>query len=240
MHRSLSCVAIAGLALVFAVPAVHAQTVDEILAKNLQAKGGVETIKATNSVRMTGTANVQGMDVPITSSVKRPHLMHNQMDMGGQKMVQAFDGTSMWVAMGANPPQQLPDGPQLQALKENSTFDPVFLDYKTKGHKIELVGKETDGCKAVNHLLVTTKGGMQFHYYLDAETGLETRFTTTAEMQGQKAEIETRLSDYRVVEGRTLPFTVTQLMNGNQIVQMKYEKIEFNVPLDDAMFKMPK
>jgi len=240
MHRSLSCVAIAGLALVFAVPAVHAQTVDEILAKNLQAKGGVETIKATNSVRMTGKANVQGMDVPITSSVKRPHLMHNQMDMGGQKMVQAFDGTSMWVAMGENPPQQLPDGPQLQALKENSTFDPLFLDYKNKGHKIELVGKETEGGKTVNHLLVTTKGGMQFHYYLDAETGLETRFTTTAEMQGQKAEIETRLSDYRVVEGRTLPFTVTQLMNGNQIVQMKYEKIEFNVPLDDAMFKMPK
>ena len=28
--------------------------------------------------------------------------------------------------------------------------------------------------------------------------------------------------------------------NGNQVVQMKYEKIEFNVPLDDAIFKMPK
>jgi outer membrane lipoprotein-sorting protein len=240
MRRSLSCVAVVGLAFAFAVPAVHAQTVDEILAKNLQAKGGVEAIKATNSVRMTGKANVQGMDVPITSSVKRPHMMHNQMDMGGQKMVQAFDGTSMWMSMGDNPPQQLPDGPQLEALKQNSTFDPLFLDYKAKGHTIELVGKETDGGKPVNHLLVTTKGGMKFHYYLDAETGLETKFTTTAEMQGQKAEIETRMADYRTIEGRTLPFTVTQFMNGNQIVQMKYEKIEFNVPLEDAIFRMPK
>src|SRR5215203_3675144 len=240
MRRSLSCVAVAGLVLAFTAPVVHAQTVDEILARNLQAKGGVESIKATNSVRMTGKANVQGMDVPITSSVKRPHMMHNQMDMGGQKMVQAFDGTSMWMAMGDNPPQQLPDGPQLEALKQNSTFDPLFLDYKAKGHTIELVGKENDGGKAVNHLLVTTKGGMKFDYYLDTETGLETRFTTTAEMQGQKGELETRFGDYRTVEGRTLPFTLTQLMNGNQIVQMKYEKIEFNVPLDDAMFKMPK
>ena len=240
MRRSLSCVAVAGLVLAFTAPVVHAQTVDEILARNLQAKGGVESIKATNSVRMTGKANVQGMDVPITSSVKRPHMMHNQMDMGGQKMVQAFDGTSMWMAMGDNPPQQLPDGPQLEALKQNSTFDPLFLDYKAKGHTIELVGKENDGGKAVNHLLVKTKGGMKFHYYLDAETGLETKFTTTAEMQGQKAEIETRMSDYRTIEGRTLPFTVTQFMNGNQVVQMKYEKIEFNVPLEDALFKMPK
>lgn len=239
MHRSLSC-AVAALVVAFAVPAVHAQTVDEILAKNLQAKGGVESIKATTSVRMTGKANVQGMDVPITSSVKRPYMMHNQMDMGGQKMVQAFDGSTMWVAVGDTPPQALPTGPQIEALKQNSTFDPLFLDYKAKGHTIELVGKETDGGKAVNHLRVTTKEGMKFDYYLDAETGLETRFTTTAEAQGQKAELETRFGDYRTIEGRTLPFTLTQFMNGNQIVQMKYEKIEFNVPLDDAMFKMPK
>ncbi|MEO6213069.1 MAG: hypothetical protein ABIP65_05515 [Vicinamibacterales bacterium] len=239
MRRSLSCVAGVGLALVFAVPA-HAQTVDEILAKNLQAKGGVESIKKTTSVRMTGKANIQGMDVPITSSVKRPHYMHNEMDMGGQKMVQAFDGTSMWMAMPGNPAQQLPDGPQLEAMKQNSTFDPIFLDYKSKGHTIELVGKETEAGKPVHHLLVTTKQGMKFHYYLDAETGLETKFTTTAEMQGQKAEIETRMSDYRTVEGRTLPFTITQFMNGNQMVEMKFEKIEFNVPLDDALFKMAK
>lgn len=239
MRRSLSCATILAVAFAFAVPSVHAQTVDEILAKNIQAKGGVEKLKDTNSVRMTGKANVQGMDVPITSSVKRPFYMHNEMDMGGQKMVQGFDGTNMWVAMAGMPPQQVPGGPQIEAMKQNSTFDPIFLDYKTKGHKIELVGKETDAGKSVNHLLVTTKDGMVFHYYLDAETGLETRFTTTAEMQpGQKAEIETRMSDYRAIEGRTLPFTITQMVNGNQVVQMKYEKIEFNVPMDDALFKM--
>jgi len=240
MRRSLSRVAVLGLVSVFAVAAAQAQTVDEIIAKNLQAKGGVEAIKSTTSVKMTGKANVQGMDVPVTSSVKRPHFMYNEMDMGGQKMVQAFDGTSMWMSMAGAPPQQLPDSPQLEALKQNSTFDPIFLDYKTKGHTIDFVGKETDGGKPVNHLRVTTKGGLKYDYYLDAETGLETKFTTTAEAQGQKMEIEARMSDYRTIEGRTLPFKVTQFMNGNQVVELKYEKIEFNVPLDDAIFKMPK
>lgn len=240
MRRSLSYIAVLGLTFVFAVPAAHAQTLDEILAKNLKAKGGVEKLKETTSVRMTGKATVQGMDVPITSSVKRPFFMHNEMSMGGQKMVQGFDGTTMWVAMAGMPAQSLPDGPQIEAMKQNSTFDPMFLDYEKKGHKISLVGKEADGGKSVHHILVTTKGGMTFHYYLDAETGLESRFTTTTEMQGMKAELDTRLSNYKTVEGRTLPFTITQFMNGNQVVEMKYDKIEFNVPFDDAIFKMAK
>lgn len=225
-------------ALVFAASVAHAQTVDELLAKNIQAKGGADKLKETNTVRMTGKANVQGMDVPIVTSAKRPFFMHNEMDMGGQKMAQGFDGTTMWIAMPGMPAQAIPGGPQIEAMKENSTFDPIFLDYKTKGHKIELAGKETDGGKAVHHLVVTTKQGTVFHYYLDAETGLETKFTTTADMGGQKAEIETRMSDYRAVDGRTLPFTITQIVNGNQAAQMKFEKIEFNIPIDDAIFKM--
>jgi hypothetical protein len=31
-----------------------------------------------------------------------------------------------------------------------------------------------------------------------------------------------------------------QVMNGNTVAEMKFDKVEFNVPLDDALFKMPK
>jgi len=240
MRRSLSCAAALAVALVFVAPAAHAQTLDEIIAKNIQAKGGVEKLKETTSVRMTGLATLQGMDVPITSSVKRPYYMNNVMEMQGQKMVQGFDGTTMWMSMAGMPAQEIPAGPQVDAMKQNSTFDPIFLDYKTKGHQVELVGKETDGDKAVHHLIVKTKEGLTFHYYLDSATGLETKFTTSVDAQGQKMQIETRLSDYRTVDGRTLPFKIAQIVNGTTAVNLKYDKIEFNVPMDDAMFKMPK
>jgi hypothetical protein len=86
-------------------------------------------------------------------------------------------------------------------LKRQSQFDPPFIDYKEKGHKIELLGKESDGGKDVYHLVVTPKDGPVTHYYMDATTGLETKMVTEIEDPSMKAKMETRMSDYRNVEG---------------------------------------
>jgi outer membrane lipoprotein-sorting protein len=240
MRPSLSRVAVFGLALLCAVPAARAQTVDEIIARNLEAKGGLEKLKATNSVRMTGTATIQGNQVPITTVSKRPNLMRNEIEMAGQKMVQGFDGTAMWIAVPGMPAQEVPAGPQTEILKRNSQFDPIFLDYKEKGHKIEYKGKESDGGKDVHHLVVTPKEGPVAHYYIDAATGLETKTVMDLDDPSMKGQLETRMTDYRNVDGRMIPFSMLQVMNGNTVAEMKFDKVEFNVPLDDALFKMPK
>ena len=240
MCRSIRFAAVAALALVFAASVAGAQTVDEIIAKNIEAKGGLDRLKGTNSVRMTGTATIQGQPVPITTLSKRPNLMRNEIEMGGQKLVQAFDGTSMWMLMPGMPPQEVPAGPQTEVLKRHSQFDPVFIDYKEKGHKIELQGKETDAGKEVHHLVVTPKEGPVAHYYIDPATGLETKTVTDIEDPAMKGKIETRMTDYRNVDGRMVPFTMAQVVNGKQVAQMKFEKVEFNVTLDDTLFRMPK
>jgi outer membrane lipoprotein-sorting protein len=240
MHRSVSCAAVLGFALLIGAPVATAQTVDEIIAKNIQAKGGIEKLKSTNSVRMTGTATIQGTQVPVTTVSKRPNMMRNEIEMAGQKMVQGFDGTSMWMAMPGMPAQEVPPGPQTEILKRNSTFDPVFLDYKEKGHKIEFKGKELDGGKDVYHLVVAMKEGPVAHYYIDASTGLETKTVIEIDDPALKGQLETRMADYRDVEGRMVPFSMTQVVNGQTVAEMKFEKVEFNVPLDDALFKMAK
>src|SRR5688572_27021301 len=112
MRRSFSCALIVGMALLLGSPAAFAQTVDEIIAKNLAAKGGVEKLKATTSVKMTGTATIQGTQVPMVTMSKRPNMMRNEMEVAGQKMVQGFDGTDMWMVVPGMPAQQVPAGPQ--------------------------------------------------------------------------------------------------------------------------------
>ena len=240
MHRSVSGAALLGITLLVGAPVATAQTVDEIIAKNIQAKGGIEKLKSTNSVRMTGTATIQGTQVPVTTVSKRPNMMRNEIEMAGQKMVQGFDGTSMWMAMPGMPAQEVPPGPQTEILKRNSTFDPVFLDYKEKGHKIEFKGKEADGGKDVYHLVVTMKEGPVAHYYIDAATGLETKTVMEIDDPALKGQLETRMADYRDVEGRMVPFSMTQVVNGQTVAEMKFEKVEFNIPVDDALFKMAK
>jgi outer membrane lipoprotein-sorting protein len=225
--------------LVLAASPGQAQTVDEIVAKNIQAKGGYELLKSTNSVRTTGSGTMQGSEVTITTTSKRPYFVRNEMGLAGQKMIVGFDGTTAWMAAAGLPAQPLPPGPQTEGLKQNSQIDSPLFDYQAKGTKIELGKPLTEGGRTLHHLIVTPKGSPAMHYYLDAATGLEAKMLIDTEDNGQNIKMELRFSDFKPVDGRMVPFSVAQFVNGNQILDMKFQKIEFNIPVDDAIFRMP-
>ena len=73
MHRHMSRLTFA-LSLLAVAAAAHAQTVDEIVAKNLQAKGGAEKWQSVKTVKMTGKIAAQGQEMPLTVYAKRPNL----------------------------------------------------------------------------------------------------------------------------------------------------------------------
>jgi hypothetical protein len=237
---SIPRASVALFALALAAPAAQAQTVDEIVGKNIQAKGGAALLKSTQSVRTVGKGTVQGAEVSIVSSTKRPYFFRNEMELAGQKLVQGFDGQTLWMSMGSLPPQALPPGPQTDALKSASQIDSPLLDYKEKGSTIALGDSLTEEGRTLHHLIVTPKTGPKLHYYIDANTGLESKMVIDIEDSSQKMTMEMRFSDFKTIEGRTMPFTITQYMNGNPVGEVKYEKVEFNVPLDETLFRMPK
>lgn len=216
-----------------------AQTVDEIVTKNIEAKGGAATLRSTNSVRTVARGMMQGAEVSATTSSKRPYFFRNEAELAGQKMVQGYDGETFWMAMG-DTAQALPPGPQTEALKQSSQIDSPLLDYKEKGMKIELGEPVSEDGRKLYHLILTPKNGTPMHYYIDASTNLESKMVIENGEGPMKTRMELRFSDYKDVDGRIVPFTTTQYVNGNQVVQLKLEKVEFNVPLDDSLFRMPK
>jgi outer membrane lipoprotein-sorting protein len=203
----------------------------------------VEKIKATTTVRMTGSVvarDMSGQNVKGTMAMvaKRPNLMRRDATVGGQRIINGFDGTSLWMAMGTMPPQELP-GSQAAYARQDAEFDSVFVDYKEKGHKIELVGKETIEGKPAYHLKVTKKGGRPQDFYLDAETGLEKKISVSLQTpDGAAMTNVTEFLDYRSVDGRLVPFMTRQMQNGNLTATITLDKVEFNVPVEDAFFKM--
>jgi outer membrane lipoprotein-sorting protein len=242
--RWTSSRAVLALALIGAATAASAQTVDEIVARNLQAKGGAEKWKSVSSVRMTGQISLQGKQLPLTIYAKRPNLNRQEITIQDSKLVQAFDGTTAWVVnplTGSDAPHALPPA-AAEMMRNSADFDGALIDYKAKGHTIELVGREKLGDTDVYHLKVTMRGGPHVqHYYLDAKTGIELK--TSAEIDpgtGQPQKLETEMSGFEQVEGITVPRTVRQIVDGKPMVEMTIEKVEFNVPMDDALFRMPK
>jgi outer membrane lipoprotein-sorting protein len=240
-----------------ALGSAHAQTVDEVVAKNLQARGGVEKLKALNTTKITGDVQQQGAKIHIVTWAKRPNYLRREIEMtppppspgranvppstGPIKAVVAFDGQTVWTIdprMGPGP--QAITGPQADAVaKANPDFDSVLLDYKAKGHTVELVGTETIAGKPAHHLKITRKNGAIQQYYLDVQTGLEVRTSDTIEQGGVKTELTTDLSDYQTVDGFSMPFKMRQSVNGTPVAEVTISKWEVNVPMEDELFKIP-
>ena len=236
-----------GLALAVAVLAsgaattASAQTVDELLARNFQSRGGLDKLKAVNSMKMTGKMLQGPEEVSMTLWLKRPSFMRQEIQRGSQKIVQAFDGDRAWTInpfAGSDTPRE-PPAAQVAQMKSEADFDGPLVDYKAKGHTIELVGVETfDGAK-VYKLELTRKDGQSQFVYLDADTCVERKMSGEVEQGGQTIKIETLLSDYRSVSGILVPFLVRRLVNGRIQSEITVESVEINLAVDDGLFRMP-
>jgi outer membrane lipoprotein-sorting protein len=235
VRRTLT--ALVCLAVMLPAGRAAAQTVDELVAKNLQAKGGLAKIQSIQTIKQTGHMVMQGVAGVLTMYGKRPNLVRQEIALGNQTVINAFDGTTAWIVnplAGSTAPTVL-SGPQADVIKEQSDFDGPLVNYRQKGYRIELVGEETLNGRQVYHLTLTDKAGQIQHYYLDAQTGLEARVVSDTEM----GKLEQQLSDYREVDGVKMPFSVTTLVNGLPMGQITLDTVQVNVKLDDSMFRMP-
>lgn len=230
------------LLFVFVLGSALSQTVDEIVAKNLQSKGGIEKLKALKSLKMIGKVSVQGMEMPMVMYFKRPNLMKQEVDFQGQKIITLFDGEKLWQInplMGSGEPIEL-TGNQAESTKEQADFDGPFVNHKEKGIKIELLGTEDVEGTPTYKLKVTKKDGKEMIYYLEANSCLEIKVESTADMQGTPVTVSTLFSDYKEVEGLKFPFSI--IVSGTQAgeTQVIWEAIEINPELEDSLFKVSK
>lgn len=220
----------------------QAPTVDEIVAKYLTAKGGAEKLRAVTSVKTTGRIKGRGGEMPVTSWAKRPNMMRRENSNEGQTFVVAFDGKTVW---GINPmmspgPREI-TGPQAEMTRQDADdFDTVLLDYKKKGYIVELVDSDPVGGLAMHHLRVTKKSGRAQDIYLNSDTMLESKITSEIEQMGRKALIGIEFSNYKPIDGIMVPFNIRQTLNGQLVAEVVYDQVQFNQPMDESLFRMPK
>jgi hypothetical protein len=219
-------------------PSRGSATVEDVVALNLKARGGVDLLRATESMKMVGTVTSPVGQAKMTNWVMRPNRKRTETDFGGQKNVEAFDGTTAWVSIGGLPPQVMPPSPQLDEAKKRSEIDPPLLDYKERGRSVTLAGREKVDGADVYHLRITD-GGQVTHYYIDAATGLERKISNRISDGRISAQVELRFSDFREVQGRMVPFRIQQVVDGKPLAETRLESIEFNIPIDEKMFRMP-
>ena len=217
-------------------------TVDQLIAKNVEARGGDERLKAIQTRRVTGTIKLQGVggtDAKMQVINKRPNLMLQEMRAGEQRFVTAFDGQQAWALnpmLGDTP--QLVDGPQADALRDQAQFDGPLLGAHRRGDPIEVAGKDVvDGVGVWK--LVLKRDNRVVNVFLDENTGLERKVSATISGDAGTVLIESVISDYQPIDGMMVPRRVETRVGGQLQATVTIESVEFNAPIEDGQFKMP-
>jgi outer membrane lipoprotein-sorting protein len=222
---------------------LSAQTVDEIIAKNIAAQGGVAKLKAVQSLRMTGDIESNGTQAVFTQVYRRPMKTRLDITIQGLTLTQAYDGQNGWQVVpftGKSDPEPM-SADDLKRVQEQADFDGPLVDYKKKGNTVELIGKEKIAGADTYHLKITLKSGDVRDLYLDAGTFLISKAVVKTAMRGTEVELESTIGDYKEVGGMMFPFSIEQHPVGEQGPSQKitFKKIEPNAPVDDSIFKMP-
>jgi outer membrane lipoprotein-sorting protein len=233
-----------GLALLCLLPvAAAAQTADEILAKVMAARGGLDKLRAIHSERVSGQISFGDVTGPFVVELKRPLKMHMQLTMQDRTMVRVYDGKSQgWAnnpfAGKMNPDPMSED--ELRNITEESDFDGPLLDYKEKGNQVELVGKDKFDDKDVWRLKLTTKNGDVRFYLFGANSFLLLKWEGKRKFQDQELPVESHFSDYREVGGLKFAFAIDSGSSPTELTQrIRIEKIELNPDLNDTEFGKP-
>jgi hypothetical protein len=221
----------------------YSQTADELIAKNIQARGGMEKMKAIKNFRMTAKfEGGGGFTASVGQESQRPNLLRETFLLQGMTAIQAYDGSTGWQVQpfGGKKDPELMGEDDVRDLLLDADFDGPLVDYKEKGSTVEYLGHDVvDGDDALR-LKVTLKNGDIIYVYLDPDTFIEIRREIQQFIRGSVRDRVVGLGSYKPVSGVMYPFSISQGPKNNPDAQTTtIQKIEANVTIDPADFMLP-
>lgn len=223
-----------------------AMTAGELVAKNLEARGGIEKIRAIDAIRESGRmVYAQGdfsIELGYVNLVGAGAGCRTEVSLQGLTAITAWDGATGWNVspfQGRRDPERM-SADDAKALEYCADLEGPLVDWQAKGHRVEYQGTEdVDGTEA-HKLKVTLKNGNVQTMYFDPDYFLEIRSVTQTMVRGVRQEQETDVGNYERVDGVYMPFSIESGPKGgakNQKIQI--ERIETGVEIDPAQFAFP-
>jgi hypothetical protein len=223
--------------LLFTVLGLFAQNVDEIVSKHIDAIGGAEKWKKVNSIVMEGTMNVMGNDVSLKITQLNNQGNRTDISVAGMEnyvIITPTGGYTFMPVQGMQKPEPMTADDVKEGL-DDLDIQGNLLDYKAKGHTVELLGtEELEGTECYK-LKVTRKNSGEQTLYLDKTSYLIIRNSSKRKAMGQEMDVNVDLSDYRDVDGIKVPHSV-----GQGFGTMVVSTVKINQPIAPEVFAAPK
>ncbi len=218
-----------------AIPSANA-----ILKKYLKATGGRKAWEKIHSRRSQGNVIIPSMNLIGSAEMleEAPDRALVKIVVAGSTFLEGFDGSVAW---SSDPKQGVREqtGAQMAETRRESDFR-FPLDFRKVYPKVSAPTATAIDNRAVYAIDATPPGGEKpDRAYFDAQTGLLVRMITQHhDDDGTIEPFQQDLSDYRVVDGVEIPFTIHQ--TGAQVdFTIEIKNVHQNVPVDDTLFSKP-
>jgi len=221
----------------------HAQTVDEVIQKYSTNHGGLEAFNKIKTAKITATFTTQGMDLPMTIQVINGKAARTDVEAMGSAVIRSYKDGKAWTQnpfAGITAPKEV-TGAELNDFKAASMLASPLMDYKARGHQVELQGQtDAEGIKAYKIKLTSKDDGKVTNYYISTTDYTLIKSESERDLQGQTVNVEVLYSNLKDFNGVKIYMTKAQRMNGEVFQTTAYTNIELNVTIDEKIFDMPK
>lgn len=229
-----------GFLAVFLLPLVlQAQTAEDLIAKNIAAKGGAAKLEAIKTARHVLTMKVGEQEVVMRIDQQRGGKMRAEKTSPGPRFHQVFDGKAGVIldeSEGDRAFRPMTQKEVAEALDEADIDEVPFINHQAKGNKVQYLGLVARRGRKLHHLRVEVKGvGIQ-DWYLDPATFLE------AEVELQHGELQGVIGVYKAfkpVAGYLKAHRVEMMTPDGQVVGTVVNETEANVDFPEHHFVPP-
>jgi hypothetical protein len=230
-----------------ALPAGAAPGVQEIVEKNIAARGGLAAWHDVQSLTYQGTIDAGGKpahELPFVLKQKRSHKSRLEIVFRDQTALQVYDGSQGWKVrpfLNRNEVESYTPAEAKLAARADDLDGPL-MDYQKKGTKIALAGTEQiDGHQAYK-LQLTSRDGTKRNLWIDAASFLEIKMDgEPRKLDGRMRTVQMYFKDFRSEQGLNIPHLQETAVAGvKDPYKMTITKVSVNDGLDDALFGKPR
>jgi len=231
---------------------------EQIVAKNIEARGGLQAWRAVRTMSYSGKVDAGGEEnpqLPFTMELKRPRKTRLEIEFAHDTAIQVYDGANGWKLrpfLGRKDVEPY-NAEELKSSAMESDLDGPLVDYASKGTRVELAGVDPVEGHDAYKLKLVLRGGQVRHLWIDAKTFLEVKIEgAPRRMDGKMHPVEIYYREFGPVSGLTVPHLLETKVLGltpprtrpkgkmrPNSYKMTIENVVLNPNLDDSRFTKP-
>ena len=211
-----------------------------LAAKVVAAMGGLQKLQTIKAVHVSMTqSNFGGSPAPVEVYAEFPDRIHVDLEIPQGKLALVASPSAGFMSLAGMGSRSMP-ADQKEEMLAQLHHDLVYVAQHSDDPAFTFKSAGSEKVGDVEAAVLDIGGAIPWvRWYIDPKTGYILREKYKALGQTGPVDSETNLSDWRTVDGLTMPYKHENTRGEGEQSVAEFKKIELNPTLDPKLFEKP-